>query len=58
MADKDDIKRRSIWIGDELWDAAGRAANLEDRTVSSWVRRTLADKLKRAGLLTEDKPHD
>jgi hypothetical protein len=38
-----DAKRRTVWFPDDLWGRMVKAANADERTVSSWLRK-LAEK--------------
>lgn len=41
-----DMKRRTMWVGGELWSAVKDAAAHEDRTIASWIRAALTAALK------------
>jgi len=36
-----DAERRTIWIGQDLWDRMAKAAEKDDRTISSWLRKAV-----------------
>lgn len=39
---KEETRRRTVWIPDGLWNAMKKAASLEDRTVSWFIRHSVA----------------
>lgn len=43
---KDETRRRTMWISDDLWKRVTAAAKKDDRSISSWFRQVIETALE------------